>query len=444
MKKFFGGIYFQLIALFLAILILSLMVPIGTIFFVESDSIRSDVETQLLERATVIQGLIVDENLSPSVALSYFGNILVETRELEPAVIAERLSPEEHAALRKGEIVLHPRSGTPGLPVAYLAVHEQFIIVFPNLRNNAISKYGRLFQLCIIAPVIAGLLLILVVGMVFTRSVKRLSIASVKVASGDFDAEIPESKRSMGEMSELVRNFNRMVRQLSANEYLHRDFVSSVSHEFKTPITSLRGYAKLLRRGDLPETKRAEYLEIIIEESERLSELSTNLLRLSELDSAEIVIERVGFSLSEQIRRTALLLQSSWEAKQQEMVFDLEDVQFVGDEGLLSHVWINLISNAITFTPKGGTIRVTLSAGDEIAVVIEDNGIGIAEEDLSNIFTRFYKADRSRATRGNGLGLTIVKRIIECHGGDIFVSSTVGEGSRFEVRLQTSRRSAPH
>jgi signal transduction histidine kinase len=282
-------------------------------------------------------------------------------------------------------------------------------------------------------PIILGTVIIFLATITVVRPIKLISEASKKVAGGDFSIQLPIKGNT--EVSELTRNFNLMVKELSANEYLHKEFVSNVSHEFKTPITSLKGYAKLLKCEDLPDDKRQEYADIIISESERLSNLSSKLLKLSELENEIIRNKREQFSLDEQIRDAILLLQNEWEKKNLELDVDMEEVTFKGYKELMALVWINLISNAIKYSGQGDLLKITLRQTDKITIEIRDSGIGMTKEDAGKIFRRFYKADKSRNSTGTGLGLSIVKKIIELHDGTIYVDSEPGKGSKFVVEL---------
>lgn len=217
---------------------------------------------------------------------------------------------------------------------------------------------------------------------------------------------------------------------------LRKDFVSNVSHEFKTPITSIKGFAKLIRDGQLSNDQLLEYSDIIVNESERLSLLSSNLLKLSELDSKMIREQSTSFSLDEQIRKTILILEVQWSKKEIEFDIDLEQISITGDEHLLQEVWLNLIQNAIKFSNQNGIIKIGLyKNGDMVKVIITDHGIGIAEEDKQRIFERFYKGDKSRSKDGNGLGLVIAKKIVELSGGKLFFESELGKGTTFTVEL---------
>lgn len=217
---------------------------------------------------------------------------------------------------------------------------------------------------------------------------------------------------------------------------MRRDFLSNVSHEFKTPIASIQGFAKLLKSPELSEEERESYLQIIEEESGRLSNLSSNMLKLTKIENQSIVPQKNRFSLDEQIRKAILLFVSRWEAKNIEMDIQLDKVDFYGDEELMQQVWVNLIDNAVKFTGEGGNIAVYLrQIGTEVIVTVADDGVGIPEDKQQRIFEKFYQADTSHASHGNGLGLSIVKSIIDLVGGAIDWQSREGEGTRFTIWL---------
>lgn len=280
-----------------------------------------------------------------------------------------------------------------------------------------------------------GAVFIFIATRIVVKPISKISEAAKKVAKGDLSVRVAHKKHSHDEVSELADNFNLMIEELSRNEYLHKDFVSNVSHEFKTPISAIRGYAEMLASPSLKDEKRIEYANVIEIQSARLAKLSSDLLRLSELENESISLKKDSFSLDEQIRDSVLLLQTEWEQKELNIELDLDEVRFVGDIALLYQAWVNLISNAVKYSNIGGNIKIKLRQSDVITVSISDNGIGMTDEQVSRVFERFYKADETRNSSGTGLGLSIVKRIIELHGGSIEVESEVGYGSCFMVRL---------
>ncbi|MBN9656877.1 MAG: HAMP domain-containing protein [Acidobacteria bacterium] len=259
-----------------------------------------------------------------------------------------------------------------------------------------------------------------------------------RIATGDFTTRLDENLRSHGVVGELVQSVNHMATRLDEMEKLRQEFVSNVSHEIQSPLTSIRGFAAALQRDNVSPEDRLHYLEIIEAESLRLSRLSENLLKLASLDSDQTRLVPAPYRLDVQIRNLILACETQWSTKDLEMDVSLEEAGITADEDLLSQVWINLIHNSIKFTPRGGRVRVGLNrSGNAWEVRIADTGIGIAAEDQPRIFERFYKADPSRrhSAGGNGLGLAIAKRVVELHQGSIAVRSQPGAGAEFVVTL---------
>ena len=227
---------------------------------------------------------------------------------------------------------------------------------------------------------------------------------------------------------------------VEAMEKMRQEFVSNVSHEIQSPLTSIKGFAQVLRNNNLSEEERVHYLNIIETESTRLSKLGDNLLKLATLDSDQVELQLKSYRLDKQIRSTILSLEPHWERKNIKFEIFMDEVEIIGDEGMLNQVWTNLIHNSIKFTEENGQIKIYLSKlQDKVEFKIIDTGIGIDEEEQQHIFERFYKADKARARSigGNGLGLSIVKRIIEVHKGSIEVQSELGNGSTFTIYLSS-------
>jgi signal transduction histidine kinase len=258
-----------------------------------------------------------------------------------------------------------------------------------------------------------------------------------KVTEGDFDVAPAEDYKIDNKLGGFVKSIDTMVVELKKVETMRREFVSNVSHEIQSPLTSIRGYAKAMENANAAE--RREYLNVIQSESDRLSRLSENLLRLASLDSETAVLNTAGVRLDRQIRSVILAYEPEWAGKDIDIGADLQEISIQADKDLLSHIWMNLIGNAIKFTPDGGKIYVCLSAQKNGTVCkITDTGIGIAPEALPHIFDRFYKADESRGLfKGSGLGLSIAKKIAELHGGNISAESEPGKGTTFCVTLPT-------
>jgi signal transduction histidine kinase len=295
-------------------------------------------------------------------------------------------------------------------------------------------RVRRMTSLTFLFSALIGTLLILLAVRSIIRPIRAISQASRQVALGHFDIELQPAGRD--EIGRLTADFNLMVQALRGIDVLRRDFVANVSHEFKTPITSIKGYAELIRDGNLSPGQVAEYAALIADESSRLSQLAANLLRLSELDSHLVHEQIAAYSLDEQIRKVVLLLEIIWQKKSIVFHIDLQPLAISASEHLLQEVWMNLIHNAIQFSPPGGCIRISLNRqNDRAHVEIADEGPGIREEDQPRVFERFFKADASRSGEGTGLGLVIAKKILEISHGDITFASQAGHGTTFKIDL---------
>ena len=291
-----------------------------------------------------------------------------------------------------------------------------------------------LFAVVILAiSIVLGIALSFAYSAIIIRASKPYLNALQKVAEGDFSVRIEDS--AVFANLNLARNFNYMVSQLDSVETLRENFVSDFSHEFKTPIVSIAGFAKLLKDPTLTAEQRNEYLDVIIDESNRLVELSESVLLLNRLESQEITKEQ--YQLDEQMRQCVLMFEQQCEAKGIALNVDLQDhVVINSNYKLLSQVIVNLLSNAVKFTDSGGTISVGCKTkGLNVLITVADTGCGMDEETKSNIFNKFFQGDTSHTTPGNGLGLSIVKKIVELLDGQIFVQSKLGEGSTFTISL---------
>lgn len=265
--------------------------------------------------------------------------------------------------------------------------------------------------------------------------IKDLSEAMKKVAEGNFDITI-EKKGVVREMKELYASFNLMTSELRSTEVLQRDFVSNVSHEFKTPLATVEGYATLLQDKTLTEEERGEYIEKIRVGTARLSDLVRNILLLSKVENQVIEKDTESFRLDEEIRQAILSLESEWTKKNIAFDIELDPILWMGNELILRHVWTNIISNAIKFNSDGGFVGVTLAEEiDCVVFTVVDNGPGIRLEDLDHIFERFYQGDTSRREEGNGLGLALTARICNKVGAHIEVRNRVCGGAEFKVTL---------
>lgn len=289
----------------------------------------------------------------------------------------------------------------------------------------------RVLLICILsgAAIAVGL------SKIFVSPMMKLGDAMRKVAGGDFSVRLDCSSR-MRDVREVYGSFNTMVKELGNTETLQTDFVSNVSHEFKTPINAIEGYASLLQDTQLTDEQKNAYIDKIIFNTRRLSDLVGNILLLSKVNNQTISPKTSTFRLDEQVRQSILALESKWENKEIEFDIDLDEIEYTGYENLLSHVWLNLIDNAVKFSPQNGQIRIRLKQLDgSVTFSIWDNGLPIPEADIDRIFNKFYQGDNSHAAEGNGLGLALVRKIIAAAHGTINVTSSEDAGTEFVVAL---------
>lgn len=273
------------------------------------------------------------------------------------------------------------------------------------------------------------------------RITGRIAAATKEIVKGNFDVRIPQSTARLvldEKYSEIIDCFNKMAGELGSLETLRTDFIANVSHEMKTPLAVMQNYGTLLQAPDLPEEKRLEYAKGVTDGARRLADMMTNILKLNRLENQQIFPQVERFDLGEQLCESILQYESVWEKGGIEIDTDIaEDVAVQGDRELLALVWNNLLSNAFKFTPSGGTVSVSLTADEVFATVrVQDTGCGMSAEVGAHIFEKFYQGDTSHATQGNGLGLALVKRVVDILKGEISVESTVGVGSTFTVKIR--------
>lgn len=271
---------------------------------------------------------------------------------------------------------------------------------------------------------------------IFFNPIKRLRAAMKEVADGQFSTRLDIDKSSPGEIQELYAGFNLMTHELEATEVLQTDFVSNVSHEFKTPINAIEGYTTLLQGGDNLDEDQKKYVEKILFNTDRLSTLVSNILLLSKIENQSIQTRRKPYRLDEQIRESILSLEAVWEPKEIELDVELDDIEYNGNEAMMRHVWNNILSNAVKFSPYGGTVKIRLqNKKNRYIFTIEDYGPGLSEEAQKHLFDKFYQGDTSHKQEGNGLGLALVKRILAIEGGKITAENIPAGGCRFTVTL---------
>ena len=306
------------------------------------------------------------------------------------------------------------------------------------IETAAMLTFGNVLLISLFCTVIDGVRRWFMV----TRPVQRIADAAGKIAEGNFSVRIQPVFSLDGQdgFNSIIHSFNRMAEELSGIETLRTDFISNVSHELKTPLSVIQNYGTLLQQPDLPEERRMEYAKTVTDASRRLANLITNILKLNKLENQQIYPTQTVYNLGEQLCECLLTFENIWEEKSIEINTDLaEDIQIKSDAELLSLIWNNLFSNALKFTPNGGCVSVSLWAEPGYAVVkVSDTGCGIGPEVGAHIFEKFYQGDTSHATQGNGLGLALVKRVVDIVEGDISVSSKIGEGSSFTVKIRSA------
>lgn len=290
----------------------------------------------------------------------------------------------------------------------------------------------------------------LIIGIMITALISRISLKPVnrvinqmnRLAAGDFKARLHfgEPINAHPTFVEISDSFNKMAQELENTEMLRSDFINNFSHEFKTPIVSIAGFAKLLRRGDLTMEQRAEYLRIIEEEALRLSAMATNVLNLTRCENQTILTDITAFNLSEQIRSSILSLEGKWSKKKIEFDLDFEELTIEANKDLLKNIWINLIDNAIKFSSVGGRVAIDAKLKNGIiTVTVTNTGSEISPEQQKRIFNKFYQADESHASEGNGIGLALAKGVVELHGGAISVVSQ-NNTTAFTVELSQNQK----
>lgn len=267
------------------------------------------------------------------------------------------------------------------------------------------------------------------------KPLNQLVKATKIVATGDFSIRVEEIS-GPSEMANLIRNFNHMVEELRSIEMFRNSFINDFSHEFKTPIVSIRGFAKQLKNDNLSPEKREEYTDIIISESERLANMAANVLLLNKFENQQFITNKTEYELDEQIRDCVILLEKQWGKKNIEINLDLEPIKICNNQEMLSHLFINLIENAVKYSSNNGLINICChETVDGIKFKISDEGNGMDESTQKRIFDKFFQGDKSHSIQGNGLGLSIVKRIVELCKGEIIVESEIGKGTTFTVKL---------
>lgn len=369
-------------------------------------------------------GLPIDELLETYPIINHSAVVVSpETLEDMPLYVLEKLT--------EGEIVYDSLYST-----SLVTIGDQTLLITAYPLRNKLLQGLIITSIVLSSFFLAGVFLATMGSRRFTRSIVKLSRATKAVADGDFSVQLKETPDMPLEVHMLTHNFNLMVRELGKNTTLRKDFISAVSHEFKTPLAAIRGYATYANTPGISDEERGECLRIVLEETDALTAMTTNILKLCKLENQEIPEKSVEFMLDEQLRQCVLTLEPSWSKKNLELDIDLDEISYVGDDDLLRQVWINLLQNAIKFSNEGGTLGVKLCrAADGIHISISDTGIGMTKEVASHIFEKFYQGDPAHHSNGNGLGLSLVQQILKLVGGHIVLQSAPGVGSTFTVIL---------
>lgn len=439
---FFGSIQLKTLALLFVTIVLACVITFVVMYYSIQDFRLEESIKLIKQRTEFIVTLMDRSDFTPEEFIGLYKEkigrveLYKDFRELPPmtGVIKE-------SDMREGQAYLTARKDELRGIVKRRGVYFSVSPYIYEWEGEVAKKL--VFHTLVTCALIASLCTMISLQRVI-RPLKQLDGAIRKVGRGEFNVHV--KYRGHDEMGKIVANFNWMTEALGGIEYLRRDFVSSVSHEFKTPVAAVQGSAKLLSSipwEKMTEEKLKKYTGLILEETARMSNLSSNLLRLSKLESQKCAENIIGFSLDEQIRRSVLQLESVWSAKGLAFDISLDEVDCYGDEELLAQVWTNVLANAVKFTGTGGSVRIQLTASGENAFVeIADTGIGMNQETRMRLFEKFYQGDSSRGGEGSGLGLSIVKRIIDLHSGSIQYESAPGQGTTVLIVLPLDQTNA--
>ena len=424
------------IFLLVIIVIASMFAYMGAILVSNKNFIETIKENQRYVAETIISAnKETDLPLERIIAITH--NALYPVK-LTKDIKDLRLSNTEEALLENGIIVFIKQRVIP-VGISVVKTEEYYLRVGYQPENNLFRNYAMLLAYAFLFSIIVFMLIIMGLSNKAMKPIVQLNNATQEVAKGNFDVVVVND--SQDEIGQLTESFNKMAKELKSIEYLRKDFVSNVSHEFKTPISSILGFAKLLENRNLTDEEKKEYLDIIVEESKRLSNLSTNILNLSKLESQEIVFNKSEYDLDEQMRNVILLLEPKWYEKNISFDIEMEKISLHANEDLMQQVWINLLNNAITYSHPKGVIHIKVYNEEEQAViVIRDEGIGMDEYTKERMFEKFFKGNSSLSKEGTGLGLALVKRIIDLHHGTIEVESRPGEGTTIKLAIPNEFR----
>ncbi|PEK98549.1 cell wall metabolism sensor histidine kinase WalK [Bacillus sp. AFS017336] len=437
------SMYTRLVLIFISVILLSLVIT----FFIASKYFIKHVETEVQSDLIDVGENFITTYSKPNnqngveATLQILSKNFYITLYNESGKIVLKNTVQKKKSIKKDQIlkVLNQKNVQKESNPYLIALpfekdgHKYALFIQPNI-DRGFFKMRRVLFFSLLTTLIIGSITFLFVAKLLIKPVKELIRATKELANGNYDVQVKIKRKD--EIGLLASNFNLMTNKLNNLEEMRSEFVSNVSHEIQSPLTSIKGFAKVLRNKQLTEEKREHYLTIIETESERLSIMSERLLKLASLDSEQHPFLPTTYKLDEQIRKIILALEPHWESKKLQLVLNLPKTEIVADRLLLEQVWINLLQNGIKFSSIAGYIKVDILEMDQIIkVIISDSGLGISKEDMERIFERFYQADRSRNKKGTGLGLSIVQKIVEMHRGKIEVESDVGKGTSFTIIL---------
>lgn len=425
------SLQFKLALLFFVVMLISSVISSAALIFIMRPIITEDSQNQITSTITSINRLAEDGKYNVEEIYSIINTGTVEIEKVEvgkkESGIVKKLKKSEHNVYIEKKGILPSLSG-------YTIIDEECFRVTVNNKENIYMIAFFIVGITLIVSTILGTLITIVASRRVLKPLRDLNIATAMVSRGMFNVKVPIPKDP--EYASLINNFNKMAKDLAGIETLRGDFISNVSHEFKTPLASIQGFAKLLQDESLSDSDRREYTQIIINETSRLSKLTSDILRLSKLENQNTIVDKSRFSIDEQIRKILLVLEPEWEKKNIELDLSLDDVFYFGNEELMAQIWQNVINNAIKFTPENGHISVRLfRTEDNITAKISDDGPQIPPEIAEHIFDKFYQGDNSRKTEGNGLGLALVRRIVDLCGGKIYVENLYEGGVCFIIEL---------
>ncbi|PWW32705.1 MULTISPECIES: sensor histidine kinase [Paenibacillus] len=435
------SIYIRVVVTFLGITLMSMLITFLVLRILFSNYFVLKIQADTLNAGKQIVNYITEKQIQD--INGYMESVIAVSKYKLSLYKSDLTSLNPNHSIEQKDIyeVLHGslyqsnnNAAVIGLP---LSIDGETYALFADFHiESYLKNYNQIVLTALVLCLIIGSLLIFVASRYLVRPIKMLTKATKKIAAGNYHVNVQVKYKD--ELGILSDSFNQMVRKLRKIEQMRQEFVSNVSHEIQSPLTSIRGFSTTLLQNDIPDADRKRYLSIIANESERLSRLSEDLLKLASLESEHHPFKPVFFRLDEQLRRTVISTEPLWSKKKLDIDLDMQEILVNADEDQLAQVWTNLLTNAIKFTPSGGRISISLTkCGNESTIRITDTGIGIADEDALLIFQRFYKSDkaRNRSQEGSGLGLAIVQKIIALHQGQIDVQSQLNHGTIISVTL---------